>query len=174
MPYLYHRVPKEMEGNVLFPLNRLKETLPAIYEREVRKYEGREQLLEKRIPALDCLWNDVLHLVAVEPGTLNAALRDAGKDFALRFYEIDADSLDRRKMVVYLYKTPAFGDAEVPEDEWEPFDVARLPQYGVLPQQTSDYYRNMIAQGKDPLMFPLVPHIFYRGSINIAGLRIVS
>ena len=42
MNYIYHRVPKEMRGEVLFPLNTLKETEPDLYEKESAKYVGRD------------------------------------------------------------------------------------------------------------------------------------
>lgn len=59
--HVYHLVPKNFVGNVLFSLNRLKDTLPETYATQVGKYAGREKILERRIPKLDCLWNDVLH-----------------------------------------------------------------------------------------------------------------
>jgi hypothetical protein len=84
--YLYHRVPKDMRGNTLHPLNQLKKVSPDIYAQKVKKYEGRLEILERKIPALDCLWNDVLHLTAVHPTVLNAAFESVGKNYNLRFY----------------------------------------------------------------------------------------
>ena len=67
MIYLYHSVPKNLEGSILYPLNTLKGKHPDIYEQQVSKYVGREHIKEQRIPILDCLWNDVLHFSAVNP-----------------------------------------------------------------------------------------------------------
>ncbi len=67
MIYLYHSVPKNLQGNILYPLNTLKEKHPEIYEQQVSKYVGREHMTQQRIPILDCLWNDVLHFSAVNP-----------------------------------------------------------------------------------------------------------
>lgn len=163
-----------MEGSILYPLNQLKHVLPAAYVAEVEKYRGRETVLAKQIPPLSCLWNDVLHLTAVHPDVLKSALSASGKDFDLHFYEIDVTTLDRRRLIVYLYRTPSFGDEPIPLDEWEQFDVARLPPYASIPQQTLEYYRETISQGRDPLLFPLVPHIFYRGAIDISNARVIS
>jgi len=63
MNYLYHGVPKQLEGNILYPLNILKDKCPEVYEKEVSKYVGREHVKENRIPAFNCLWNDVFILL---------------------------------------------------------------------------------------------------------------
>lgn len=60
--YVYHFKRKNMVGSKLIPLNKLKNIYPDIYKEHVKKYVGREKLLTKNIPLLDCLWNDVLHL----------------------------------------------------------------------------------------------------------------
>jgi hypothetical protein len=66
--YLYHFLPKGgMKGEVLYPLNALKDIMPEVYVRQVKKYEGREKTLKKTIPFLNCLWNDVLHLSPIHP-----------------------------------------------------------------------------------------------------------
>lgn len=48
--FVYHRVPENLRGTVLYPLNMLKDVFPDIYTETVRKYEGREHVLETRIP----------------------------------------------------------------------------------------------------------------------------
>lgn len=45
--------------------NVLKDTKPAIYTAQSKKYLGRERILGAKIPPLNCLWNDVLHFTAV-------------------------------------------------------------------------------------------------------------
>ena len=51
-----------MRGDVLYPLNTLRGLYPDVFERERGKYAGREALLELRIPILDVLCNNALHL----------------------------------------------------------------------------------------------------------------
>ena len=67
MMYLYHSVPRNLHGNILYPLNALTEKHPEIFEQQVSKYVGREHITQQRIPVIDCLWNDVLHFSAVNP-----------------------------------------------------------------------------------------------------------
>ncbi len=63
----YHILKDSFVGDSIYPLNLLKNFHPEIYEKEVRKYEGREKLLEARNPILDCLWNDVVQFSCLDP-----------------------------------------------------------------------------------------------------------
>ena len=67
MAFIYHKVPADMSGNILYPLNVMEKINPEIYEKAVKKYEGREYLMREVIPWLNCLWNDVLHFSIVHP-----------------------------------------------------------------------------------------------------------
>jgi hypothetical protein len=174
MHYLYHRVPKEMNGHILYPLNQLKAISPDTYAQQIKKYEDRPGVLQRNIPALNCLWNDVLHLTAVHPTVLNEAFISAGKQYNLRFYEIDPEMLEKERMIVYLYDRPSFGSDHIPEDEWERFETSQLPRYSVIPQFTLGYYRDTIALGKEPLLFVRIPHILYKGTLDVRGLKIVT
>jgi hypothetical protein len=82
--------------------------------------------------------------------------------------------LETGNMVVYLYKRPSFGAFQLPEDEWEGFDAAELARYSVMPQATRDYYRDTIALGKEPLLFVRIPHILYKGTLDVRELKIVE
>ena len=63
-----------MEGETLYPLNKLKDVYSNIYEEARSKYKGREAVMRHKIPYLNCLWNDVLHLTVVHPQKLKDAL----------------------------------------------------------------------------------------------------
>jgi hypothetical protein len=43
MNYVYYRIPPNMKGDILYPLNELKNTYPEIFEKEAEKYEGRAE-----------------------------------------------------------------------------------------------------------------------------------
>lgn len=55
MSHIYHTVPKNLIGNTLYPLNKLKIYLPEVYSNQVKKYFGREVLMQIKIDILDCL-----------------------------------------------------------------------------------------------------------------------
>ena len=61
MPFVYHIRSADFRGTTLYPLNRLRDRYPDVYEAQRAKYRGREWLLEARVPLLDVLWNDVIH-----------------------------------------------------------------------------------------------------------------
>ena len=77
MNYVYHMIPPLMRGNVLYPLNQLKEVYPELYKEQVEKYNGREWVRKGQILPLNCMWGDVLHLSAVHPAEIQKALLEA-------------------------------------------------------------------------------------------------
>lgn len=173
MEYLYHRVPKNMSGQILYPLNTLKETHPEVYAEHVKKYEGREQLLVATVPPLNCLWNDVLHFTAVAPHELKENLAKARIEIAPQtWYKVPADLIKGPNSIVFIYRRdlgmmPNF-------KEYEPFDVSRMSIYRSVPIETIDYYKEEKAKDKRPLLFHLVPHILYKGTLDTGGLEIVT
>lgn len=175
MNYLYHRVPKNLQGNTLYPLNVLKEKLPNVYESEIKKYKGRENLLEIKIPSLNCLWNDVLHLAAVHPSEIKNSLRDAGRkeDFEMKYFQIDPALLEIENAIVYLYIQENNDDISR-EDNFKPFVLTDTENLSSMPEATKDYYKKLISTGKNPLLYHKIPHVLYRGSIDISGCKIIS
>ena len=105
MIYLYHIVPKNLKGNILYPLNSLKEIYPDIFQARLKNYAGRESIMQHWIPTLNCLWNDVLQFSAVDPKEVKQALIEAGRDpdFNLTCYQVDPKILSPENTIVYLY-----------------------------------------------------------------------
>lgn len=172
MEYLYHRVPKNMEGTILYPLNELKRLFPDAYAQHVKKYQGREQLLTTEVPPLQCLWNDVLHFTAVAPAELkaNLAKADIGLD-SVAWFKVPISLIEGEKSIAFMYRRdkdliPSFKD-------YEKFDPARMNAYRRVPEETIEYYRQKKAEGVRPLLFHLVPHILFKGCLDTQGLEIV-
>ncbi len=178
MNYLYHGVPKHLEGNILYPLNILKDKLPNVYEKEASKYVGRERVKENRIPAFNCLWNDVLHFAAVHPAELKKALVEAGMDESktLSFYQLDPGILNPEDCIVYLNDKKSEGEKRkaISEEDFTTYNLEDISKYSALKQETKDYYKEQLAQGIKPLMFLFVPHILYRGSVDISRVPIIQ
>lgn len=172
MEYLYHRVPDNMVGTILYPLNILKEKNPEIYTEHVKKYEGREELLQSTIPPLNCLWNDVLHFAAVSPQELKSNLVKADTDLPpSAWYKIPVSMLEGDKTIVFKYRrdislTPDFR-------EYENFDPANINTYKIVPEETIEYYKRKKEEGVRPLLFHQVPQILFKGTIDIKDLEIV-
>ena len=161
-----------MAGSVLHPLNELRESAPEIWRREVAKYEGREQVLDMRVPLLDCLWNDVLHFSPVHPSVVVAALGAAGfEEDRRRFFEIGADLLDPAQTVVFLNSTDR--EHRFDPEQWSWFDASMVARLSSLPELTRAYYAECAREGWTPLRFAHVPHVLFRGSLDVSDATVV-
>ncbi len=166
--FLYHMVPEDMKGNILYPLNTLRTIDEDLYAKEIKKYTGREEVLQRLIPTLGCLWNDVLHMSAVKPEELKQALIEAGmKPREMEFYKIDPSLLDPSKSTIYLFNN---GASEMTEENFTNYDPSNLTPHATLPESTKKYYKEMFAKKEKPLFFLGVPHIFHKGPIDVSDL----
>lgn len=167
MHFLYHRVPENMSGNRIFPLSELKEHLPDVYESARKKYVGREQLMKEVIIPLNCLWNEAVFLSPVHPAETTRAMEAAGHPTDMRdFFQIDASTLDPALTTVWLHK----GNSRNPED-FVPFIPEELGRYSKLPMRTVVYYWRQKTCGQRPLVWLFVPHILFKGSIDVSRVE---
>ena len=166
---------EKLEGEFLYPLNQLKEVFPSAYDYSVKKYEGREYLLDAKIPTLNCLWNDVLHLTAVHPSDIEKALVETGfKDvLSQKFFKIDPKLLDVENTTVYLYRYKG-PNRHSNLDNYELFDKNDLQEYSIIPKSTKEYYKEMFLENKNPLLYHRIPHILYKGVLEINNLEIIT
>ena len=171
MNYAYHGAPDQMIGHKLMPLNQMRDTYPELYSLHRAKYEGREEILERRIPLLDCLWNDVVQLLPLDPTTvftLQVKLGLIPKMPSYKFFEIDPSSFESEKAVVFFKTTP--GDENV-EVKWlKDVDLSAIQD---IPRATLDYYKTLIGTGELPFNYQFIPHVLYMGSIDVSASRIV-
>ncbi len=172
MSYLYHFVPNGMIGTILYPMNILKDVYPELYQKQVKKYEGREELLGKQILPLDCLWNDVLHFVALHPKEVFVQWEKLGLKLGhFACYQIEPHQLDSSKAIVYK---PSGKKEHVSEKNSALYDPNTLEQYSYLPDATIEYYRETITRGQKPLSYKFVPHILYKGTLDISDAKIIE
>lgn len=175
MRFLYHRVPKRLQGNILYPLNTLKDILPRVYAKEILKYRERRHITGLHIPPLNCQWNDVLHLTAVHPSKIREALAKAGRDpkEESRYFQIDPHLLETEKTTVYLAAQLRSEDLEHPNN-FVACDADEIARYGELPERAFRYYRECIQKGDKPLIFKFIPHILYQGNLDISQAEIIT
>lgn len=172
MNYLYHRVPDCMSGTILYPLNVLREKYPAVYECAAGKYVGREHLMQEKIGPLNCLWNDVLHFTAVDPNDIKQAIIQAGRNFHGSYYQIDPNLIDSKNAIVYLYTDNQPNKPN--KNDFVEYDPSEIWKYSNMNQDTKDYYKETIAKGNRPLIFHRIPHILYKGSIDVGNVKIIT
>jgi hypothetical protein len=194
-PYVYHRVPPDLRGRVLYPLNELKGRFPDLYERLQENYATRRDIAALRIPPLgNCLWNDVLHLSPIHPARIQAALSEAGHELPeawRRFFQIDARLLDPASAVLYrsseTYWAGQFdvekASATIGRDcVW--FDPRLLDELREVPQATREHYASVTPEaaaktarmGHFPVLYLHTPHVLYKGQLDtsLEGVSIVE
>lgn len=75
MTFIYHAVPQEMVGKVLYPLHQLAEIAPGPYDRQRAKYAGREAVMEAPITSSGLRFNDTVHCAPIHPYRLYESRR---------------------------------------------------------------------------------------------------
>jgi len=172
MHTLYHAVPRNMAGTVLYPLNQLLDVDETLYQMHAEKYTGRERVMRRRIPLLgNCLWNDVLFLTAVHPAQFRKEFEAAGyaRSRPFRAFEFNITALDCSRMAVITKMR--INEPVV----YEPFDPSHFDEYAVIPQATRDYWREERAVGQErPFLYLHIPHILYRGTLDTTTSSVVE
>ena len=172
---LYHRKSPHFRGSVLYPLNELREVAVDLYEQHHAKYAGREEILRQRVPPLNCLWNDVVHFSPVHPARVADLARAEGLVWhEAEWFEIDpiAAGFTPANTAVFRYADTRV-EGSIPDEEFEPFDIARLPRMADVPASTREYYRSVPPGTSRYFVFVGVPHVLHRGPVNVAAARLV-
>jgi hypothetical protein len=178
MAYIYHMRPPDMVGNILYPLNRLRDMHPEIYARQIAKYDdhpARKLLPTKVVPKLNCLWNDVVQCAPIHPHYIYRALneRNITVNPATQFFQIPVERLVNVRVVIFY---DSFNDLSEPlKDEWvQLFEAATYRELTELPAETLKWYDRLAEMGVKRALFAGIPHIFVQGEISVAGLELVS
>ncbi len=172
---LYHWVPEKMVGNVLQPLNTLREAHPDLYMEYVKKYEGREALLKTKAPILGCLWNDVLHLTPVNPQEILKTYRDTGlRTRKMNFFRIPDSSLRQENLVIYKHTKRANDDWSADPTEFLPYSSATVKKFTPFPEAAREYFEREKTAGRRPLFFGFVPHVLYKGNIDVSNCETIE
>lgn len=181
MEFLYHMVPKKMIGDELLPLNYIKGLDDELYKQYSEKYRNspeRESLLQRKIPKLDCLWNDVIFLLPLHPNYIFEALSELGVSIKkdLLFYEIPIERLHDNLNAIYYYRKSNYKgpSSDIPEDEVEIIQMDSFPILNALPEDTLTYFTEESKKGINFGMFAHIPHILSLGKINISGVDCVN
>jgi hypothetical protein len=172
MIYFYHGIPEDMKGDSLIPLKEMMSVDPELRAKYLEKYKGREEILERKIPLLDCLWNDVVQLLPLHPRKLFELQQQLGivkKIPDYRYFQIELSQLDPTKTVVYFKTAPGEENVTV---KWLP-DV-NLDDLQAAPPATINYYKSMVGTGEPVFNYQFVPHIVYKGTIDVSSAEIIS
>lgn len=178
MTKLYHLKPRNMVGDILYPLNQMRETQPDVYEQGMKKYEGREVLMERRIPLLNCLWNDAMFFSNAHPKAIRDAFLAVGKTWKPQlWFEIDTDELgftEDNTVIYYPRMNREKGDFSVRVDDFVQFDPKRVPTIDTLPDAVMTYYRDAVANDERIFVWMGLPHILHQGSIHTDDMTLIT
>ena len=173
MAYVYHRVPKNMSGNVLYPINELKEKYPILFIARLEHHGHQPRVLEGSIPKMGCFWEDVLHLTAIPPSKIAEELQNYGYDLHLKYYEIDAGKLDPNKTVVYLNEPKETGTPTKVTD-FIPFNPNKVEELAHVSEDPMNFYKKNFPTSDEFLLNYKAPYILYKGSLNVEGAKIIE
>jgi hypothetical protein len=172
MSVIYHGVPEHMEGRSLLPLNQMATSHPELHTQYLKKYEGREEIMQKKIPLLECLWNDVVQFLPLNPikiFELQVELGFIPNVPSYQFYKIELSQLNSDKTVVYFKSAP--GEENVTVKWLRDVDFAALQE---IPEATVQYYESLIGSGELPFNYQFIPHILYMGELDIANSDVMT
>ncbi len=170
--YLYHRVPTGLVGDELVPLSRLKQLSPQAYDEAAAKYVGREATMERQIPGLHCLWNDVLFFAAAHPAELTRLYENIiGPAARRRFFVVDPSLLDGPVRVWLFDRDPPHHHRP---ESYVHFDAGKMDEYAKIPPETGRYYAQSVREGRQPLLWWRVPHILYQGTLPWRQLPVIE
>ena len=165
-----------MVGTRLIPLNRMKESNLALYSKEASKYHGREKLLERYIPKVDCLWNDVLHFSSLRPEIIFSRFEALGfgRYDGLRWFEVPLSRIEGLGSVIYRAPQEPRPNFALDDADIEFLNVGSYQEPKVLSEQADTYFLHCQKEGRTPLPFQFTPHILVHGEVETKGLKIDS
>jgi hypothetical protein len=172
MSFIYHGVPEQMAGSIIEPLNQMRTNNPELYEKYAQKYKGREELMKRRVPVLDCLWNDVVQFLPFHPRKvfeLQKALGLIDEIPDYRYFQIDTDVLNPEKLAVYFKTAPGEENAHV-----EMFNDVDPTEIQEVPPATVAYFKTLIGTGEQPFNYQFVPHVLYQGEVDISNAPVIE
>ncbi len=179
MQSIYHMCPSEMIGDMLYPLNTLRELYPLVYEREMIKYQDHphcQNLQARSIPKLNCLWHDVVHCFSIHPNLLYRALQE--RELPVRpertFFQIPLTTLQAGQVVVL--QTSIRDDPTVPiyDDTVSWLDFTTYHELTLVPPDALEWYDQLTLLKRTIGLFVGVPLILVHAPISIKQACVIS
>ena len=161
-----------MRGDKLIPLSEMLKVDTELREKYLEKYKGREDILERKIPLLDCLWNDVVQLLPLHPRQLFELQKELGLITEIpdyKYFEIDPTTLDPMRTVIYFKTAPGEEHVTV---KW--LKDVNLDELQGIPEATRNYYVSMIGTGEPVFNYQFVPHITYKGTVDVSSAQTIN
>lgn len=178
MPTVFHLMPRNLVGNALQPLNMLRHSHPNVYASHARKYEGREEVMERQVPLLGCLWNDVLFFSNAHPEAIRDGFLAAGRHWRKQGWlavDTEACGFDATNTVLYQPRMDkAKGDFTLNPGDFTPYAPTGFSTVQQLPSAVLAYYHQAVVDGEPIFAWHGLLHILYRGSLALDGIPVLE
>lgn len=175
MKYIYHLKPDPFEGTSLIPLNQMDKQ-SSLYANHVKKYVGREELMQEVIPYLNCKWNDVVQFSALDPQIIVNHLKHMTdlKISRVEYFKIHVDQIVPQFEAVIFQRDSnrSRDDFSITPNEIKILDPIKYREESEVPRKTIEYWKKVQENGGKFLWFPFVPHIFVKGIIDTTQFEV--
>lgn len=181
--YVYHRMRDNFKGTLIIPLNRMPEFegYEEIYAQALTHYIGRESLLTRIIPTLNCLWNDVIFLSPIHPHKHYEEYVKIGyTPHPAKFFKIPIDVLKDKRVTVWKW----LSGKKYPDDDpihdsiysYTSLNIDHYQERDDLPEDTKEFFRDCF-DPNNPSKYPpfnwfRIPHILCQDIIDTSDPRI--
>jgi hypothetical protein len=177
MSFVYHLMPEPMIGKVLYPLNEMEARLPAEFRTHSKKYEGREELMNEKIPLFNCRWNDVLHFSPINPQIILKEITkiNPGSRKRKSYLKFKASALDDFPSA-YMTHTKNKDDDSFNSNlaKYELFSSKTYKEIKSVPNETIRYWQRAMTAGKPMYWFIYVPHVLVKSHVSINEAEICN
>lgn len=171
MSYVYHLKPKNLQTNIIYPLNQLNVIFPDLAKSEYEKYLGREEIMEYKISPLNCFWNDVLFFSAINPLFILNTLKDLGFESSTRKIEvirIPITFLEEKNTVVF---TPKDGQNHF---DYLPFIKNEYKELDKVSEEQISSWKKLKENNQKILWFTATMHVVTKNPIDIKNCEIFN
>ncbi len=160
--FVYHVVPADMQGDVLYPLSVIKSKFPHLAQKFAEKYSWRQDIMKRELPILNRFWNEVIHLSTIDPRkTMHelSKLRGVlGK--TIQCVAIPIENLNSAKC---LYFMPSAKDRDnlsiIYPEEVSIFDVGTYRETLEVPADQIKIWKKNISNNEPALVFSRTLHL---------------
>jgi hypothetical protein len=164
MEYLYHAKPVDLRGTHLLPLSILRSVHTDLFERAFAKYRGRVHLTEVKLPILNCLWNEAIHLTPIDPSLIRKKLESLGLATTAKIWlKFPASAIEEASAITFEHPPCEYGeDYSFPVTSFKRFDCDDYSALSEIPDNVMQYYRSEIMCGRRPLLFNGLRHVLVK------------
>lgn len=161
-----------MSGVLLRPLSELRKSDSKLSQKYEKKYEGREEVTQRKIELLDCLWNEIVQFLPLHPRKVFELQVELGlipKVPQYKYYETNVGLLDPNETAVFFKTAP--GEENITIKWLADVDFDSIQN---IPEATINYYKTLAGTGELPFNYQFIPHILHKGRVDISESKIIS